>query len=240
MARMSEQLNRLGIVFTRLSAVDAQSIPDAEADRHFAAEGLFGRVPKGDQCCTLSHVRFYESLLATNARYGLVLEDDVELRADAPRLLGDLSWLPNNVRLLKIEMITRRVLVGKLERVEEGISIAPLRSKHSGSGAYIIERSLAEWILNEVRIWPITIDHMLFNPHISPITKVARPYQLVPAIASQPNAKLDTDIDAWRHAQRKRGLRSLKRSLKRGYSDVIVFPGQLLEVISGRSRLVRI
>ena len=102
------------------------------------------------------------------------------------------------------------------------------------------ERPLAEWILNEIRVWPITIDHMLFNPHISPIAGVARPYQLIPAIATQPDAKSDTDIDEWRHAHRRRGWKSFKRSLKRGYSDVIVFPGQLLDVITGKSRLVRI
>jgi len=237
---MSEQLGGLRIPFRRIAAVDARTIPDEEVARHFATKGLFGLVPKGDQCCTLSHVQFYKEFVATGAPYGLVLEDDVELRADAPRLLADVSWLPERVRLMKVEAIVPRVLVGKLEPVASGFAVAPLRSKHSGTGAYIIERSLAQWILEQVRVWPITIDHMLFNPHVSPIVNTARPYQLVPAIATQPNAKVDTDIDEWRHAQRKRSVRSLKRSLTRAHSDVAAFPRQLLEVVSGRSRLVRI
>jgi len=240
MMRMSEQLNALGIPFKRIAAVDARSVPDADVDRHFAARGLFGRVPKGDQCCTLSHVEFYRQLLASGARYGLVLEDDVELRADAARLLADLSWLPEEVRLIKMEAIVPFVLVGPLKPVGNGFSVAPLRSKHSGTGAYIIERSLAQWILDEIKVWPITIDHMLFNPHVSTIVKTARPFQLIPAIATQPNAKSDTDIDEWRHAQRRPGMKSFRRSLKRGFSDVAVFPRQVLEVAFGRSRLVRI
>jgi len=240
MRRMHAQLSGLGIPYKRIAAVDARTVPDEEVASHFAAKGLFGRVPKGDQCCTLSHVQFYRDLLATGARYGLVLEDDVELRPQARDLLSDLSWLPSEVSLLKVEAIVPVVLAGKLAPVGGGFSVAPLKSKHSGTGAYIIERSLAAWILETVKIWPITIDHMLFNPHVSPIFKAARPYQLIPAIATQPNAKEDTDIDEWRRAQRRPGMRSWKRSFKRGFSDIAAFPKQLFDVAIGRSRLVRI
>ncbi|MBV9330368.1 MAG: glycosyltransferase family 25 protein [Alphaproteobacteria bacterium] len=240
LARMSAQMGALGLSFIRIDAVDAASVPDAELAPHFSESPLFGPVPKGDRCCTLSHVRLWETFCATGAPYAVVLEDDVELHPDAPALLSDLDWIPKDVRLIKIERITPRVLVGEARRVAAGTSIAPLLSKHSGSGAYIIERSLARWLLDNVRTWPITIDHMLFNPHVSPIVKTAVPWQLYPVIAWQPNAESDTDIDVWRNSLRRRDFNSMRKSARRAYSDVRAFPRQLFEVLAGRARLVRV
>jgi glycosyl transferase family 25 len=191
----------------------------------------------------LSHVLCWQTFVNSAAQHALVLEDDVLLHADAAALLADVSWIPAHVQLLKIESYgpaSQRILVGKPTRVASGTSIAPLHSKHTGSGGYIITRALAFWLLNEVRVWPMSIDQMLFNPHISPITDIIRPFQLIPALAKQVDLKESSDIEEWRAPFRRPGWATIKRSIRRSYNDLSIVPRQVLDVFIGRSRLIRI
>lgn len=241
--RISEQLAILEIPFTRIDAVDARLVRDEDIAPLFTTNGKYGVVAKGDRCCTLSHISCWRTFLKSRASHALVLEDDVVLHSDAAALLSDLSWLPGDVHLLKIESYgpaSQRILVGAQKRVATGTSIAPLHSKHTGSGAYIMTRTLAEWLLKEVRGWPMSIDQMLFNPHISPITEIIRPFQLIPAIAKQVDLKESSDIEEWREPLRQSGWPTLKRSIRRAYNDVSIVPRQLLDVFMGRSHLINI
>lgn len=241
--RISEQLAILEIPFTRIDAVDARLVRDEDIAPLFTTNGKYGVVAKGDRCCTLSHISCWRTFLKSRASHALVLEDDVVLHSDAAALLSDLSWLPGDVHLLKIESYgpaSQRILVGAQKRVATGTSIAPLHSKHTGSGAYIMTRALAEWLLREVRGWPMSIDQMLFNPHISPITEIIRPFQLIPAIAKQVDLKESSDIEEWREPLRQSGWPTLKRSIRRAYNDVSIVPRQLLDVFMGRSHLINI
>lgn len=241
--RISAQLAALQIPFSRIDAVDAKLVANSEIESWFATDGKYGVVPKGDRCCTLSHVLCWQTFVASGAKHALVLEDDVVLHADSAALLSDLSWLPSEVQLLKIESYgpaSQRILVGKPTRVASGTSIAPLHSKHTGSGAYIITSALAQWLLNEVHVWPMSIDQMLFNPHISPITDIIQPFQLIPALAKQVDLKESSDIEEWRAPLRRPGWASVKRSIRRSYNDISIVPRQMLDVFIGRSRLIRI
>jgi glycosyl transferase family 25 len=240
---MTGQLERLGLSFTRIEALDAKTVPDEDIAGAFATDGKYGPVSKGDMCCTLSHVRSWQSFVGSGAQHGLVLEDDVELHEDAAAFLNDLSWLPDEVDLLKIESFgshNQRILVGEPMRVASGTSIAPLHSKHTGAGGYILTRGLAAWLLKEVTVWPMAVDHMLFNPHISPITAEIHPFQLIPAIAKQLDLKQNSDIEEWREPLRSLSWASLKRSLRRAYNDLSIVPRQALDIFLGRSRMVKI
>jgi glycosyl transferase family 25 len=240
--RMTEQLAALDIPFSRVDAIDAKAVADADIDGVFTA-GKYGPMSKGDKCCNLSHMRCWNMFVESGARHAVVLEDDVVIHTDATALLSDLSWLPEDVHLVKIESFgsdSQRILVGKPLRVATGTSIAPLHSKHTGSAAYIVSSWLATWLLSEVRVHSMTVDHLLFNPHISPITDRIHPYQLIPAIAKQVSLKQDTDIDEWRIPLRVFGLASVKRSIRRAYNDLRIVPRQAIDIFTGTSRLIRI
>src|SRR5437868_12309159 len=94
--QMQAQLDGLGLPMEVVAAIDARDTPDAEVDRHFTADGPLGPLPKGDKCCTLSHMRAWEIFLAGSDDRALFLEDDVEIDGDGAHLLRDASWIPGD------------------------------------------------------------------------------------------------------------------------------------------------
>src|SRR6266481_1769648 len=94
---MTAQLSSLEIPIQIVTAVDARNMPDEVADRNFAPNGPLGVLPKGDKCCTLSHMRAWSMFLSTGDSHGLILEDDVALDPGAAALLRDAVWIPPSV-----------------------------------------------------------------------------------------------------------------------------------------------
>jgi glycosyl transferase family 25 len=146
--------------------------------------------------------------------------------------------------LLKIERFgppNQRALVEGLTDVGGGRQIGRLRSKHTGAAAYILDRATAQMLLDWPQRWSLPVDHMLFNPNNSPLAKALRPWQLTPVIARQ-TAEIGgaTDIDSWRKEMRKIRGPYLKRALVRGYYELRPLPAQLMRLLTGKARLVRV
>lgn len=91
-AFMEEQLRRLGIPFRILNATDGAtySFRDEDARAHFS---------NNEKACAHSHRRAYQEFLKSDAKYCLVMEDDVELDARFPgtlaRILEDAERNPD-------------------------------------------------------------------------------------------------------------------------------------------------
>src|SRR5882757_102341 len=86
--RLGGRLDALGIAWQRVEALDAQQASEAELDAVISATGPLGRLGNADRACTVSHMRAWSALLATDAPFGLVLEDDIYLTDDAAALLA--------------------------------------------------------------------------------------------------------------------------------------------------------
>ncbi|MEJ1970207.1 MAG: glycosyltransferase family 25 protein [Rhizomicrobium sp.] len=241
---MQAQLSNLKIPFEIVAAVDAQNMPDEVANRHFAASGPLGPIPKGDKCCTLSHMRAWSMFLSSGDSHALILEDDVALDPEGAPLLADLFWLPRSVGLLKIEHYgpeSQRVLLDELVDAGRGRQIGRLLSRHTGAAAYILDRETALRLLAWPERWSLPVDHMLFNPNNSPMARLLQPYQLTPAIARQSAAIGGvTDIDAWRAEMRDVGLPYLKRECVRAYYELRLLPSQIASLLRRESELVRV
>ena len=88
--RISRQLQRLGLPFTRLPAVDARALT---ADQRAALDEAgyrrkHGMEPlPGELGCYLSHVESMRLFLAGQAEFTLILEDDVLLHDSLPAVL---------------------------------------------------------------------------------------------------------------------------------------------------------
>jgi glycosyl transferase family 25 len=242
--KMTEQLAELEIEVQQVVAVDARNMPDTILDKTFAAEGPLGTIPKGDKCCTLSHMRAWSMFLSTGDSHGLILEDDVSLDGSAAALLRDASWVPPGVGLLKIEHYgpdSQRVLLDEVVAVGEGRQIGRMRSRHTGAAAYILSRETAERLLAWPQLWTLPVDHMLFNPNNSPLAAALNPHQLTPAIARQSeDIGGRTDIDEWRQHDRDLSWRFVKREMVRAYYELRLLPGQLASLARGQAGFVRV
>lgn len=241
---MAEQLSALGLAFERVPAFDADITSDAWLGRHFQAKGPLGAVAKGDKCCSLSHRRAWSAFLASGQPYGVVLEDDVALDVAAGSLLKRSDWIPRGVELLKLEHFGprgQRVLLGEPMPVGAGRSIAAIHSRHTGAAAYIISREAAQTLTAYDEKWAIAVDHLLFNPNVSPLAGRLRPYQLLPVIARQTPALGGlSDIVATRAACRRLNRRFPNRALVRGFYEMRLLPQQVARVLRGRASLVRV
>ena len=242
--KMTEQLDALGIAFERIDALDARSVSDAELARQFRDDGPLGIIPRGDKCCALSHVRAWRAFAKSGDDYGLILEDDVAIDANAARLLRDASWIPPSVDLLKIERYgppRQRVLIDERTDIGDGRKIGRLRSRHTGAAAYIMSKKTAKTLAGLVDPWTLPVDHLLFNLNNSPMANRLRPHQLTPAIAHQsPALGGNTDIEEWRTVLRHFDLRYIKREIVRAYFELRLLPSQIGRWLRHESTLVRV
>ncbi|MDE2184568.1 MAG: glycosyltransferase family 25 protein [Alphaproteobacteria bacterium] len=232
---MSAQLNALGLPFRRIEAVDAQTADDGEVNARFTDNGPIGTLPKGDKCCFLSHIQAWRTFLAGEEPYGVVLEDDIMLDRAAQKLLGSADWIPPGIRLLKVEHYGpqgQHVLLGEPLAIGEGRTASRIYSKYTGAGAYIIRRDAAQLLLDHREKWSVSVDHLLFNANVSPLTDRLEPHQLLPVIARQ-SADVGgvTDIGPWRATHRKLTPAYIRRELVRAFYDVRLLPQQFGRVL---------
>lgn len=240
LATMTAQLAALDLRATRISAVDAKYADDRRLSKVFRTTGPLGEIPKGDRCCSLSHRRAWDAFLASGAPFAAVLEDDIVLGKAATELLNNADWIPPGVDLVKLEHFGpphQRVLVGGKCTVGGGHSLAPILSRHTGAGAYILSRATAAK-LAEVEHWSVPVDHLLFNPNVSPLAADLRPFQMLPAIARQSADR--SDIRPWRLADRALSLKLAKREIIRAYYECRLLPRQIAAVLTGEAHLARV
>lgn len=241
---MSAQLRRIGLGFERVSALDARNTSEDWLCRFFDHHGPLGVIPKGDQCCSLSHRRAWSAFLASDSYHAVILEDDVVLDDAAADLLRSPGWIPSDVDVVKLEHFgpdRQRVLVGAPITIGSGRAMAPIHSRHTGAAAYVISRQAAKTLLALHSRWPVPVDHLLFNPNVSDVAVMLRPYQLLPAIARQKTAFGGaSDIRDWRMPYRRANLALLRREMVRAYYELRLLPKQIAQLLRGDARLVRV
>jgi glycosyl transferase family 25 len=151
LARISAQLQALGLPYTRLPAVDARALkPEQRAALDEAAyRRKHGMTPVlGELGCYLSHVEAMRLFLATDAACALILEDDVLLSNSLPAVLQALMAHPGRWDMVKLSAVhsgtPQRVL-----KLSPGHDLAVMLSRCTGSSAYLINRSAAQAYLRE-------------------------------------------------------------------------------------------
>ena len=244
LAAMAAQLARLGLPFERFDAVDAKSVDPAVLSAPFAEEGPLGRLSPGDKACTYSHIHIWRMIADGPDEYVTVLEDDVVLADSAPEFLSDSGWIPKGVGLVKPERYGDRnqlIVIGKPRLTVKGRILAPLLSRHTGTGGYIISREAACRLAGIKEKIALPVDHLMFNPNNSPVFDWLQPWQLLPAILDQQEAVGGaTDIHRTREATKPKGMALVRRQLKRNYYDLRLVPKQVAQVLTGRAKVVKI
>ena len=235
-AAMETQARRLGLALARLDAMDAREAGPAELDRRFEKNGPLGVIPRGDQCCFLSHRLAWKRLVESGDAYAAVLEDDVELSPRAPLVLQNEDWIPPGTDLIKLEHYgpaSQSVLLSDFKNVCHGFRLGRMRSRHTGAAAYILSRRAAELLL-QIPCFDLPVDHLLFNPNNSRLFARLKPWQLVPAIARQQEFVGEkSDIEKTRAGLRAFGWAYIRRELMRFGYDLKLLPRQIAALLSG-------
>jgi len=167
LARISAQLRRLGLPFTRMPAVDARALrPDQAALLDEPAyRRKHGMTPvAGELGCYLSHVEVMRAFLADgDAAFALVLEDDVLLHDSLPSVLRALTGLaarktpsarsvqaaqPAPWDVVKLSGVHSGTPVA-VHPLDAGHKLAVMLSRCTGSSAYLMNRRAAEAYLRE-------------------------------------------------------------------------------------------
>ncbi len=236
MAAMAAQLERLGLAYERFDAVDAKSADPVELNAPFAARGAMAELTPGDKACTASHMHLWQRIAAGPESHAAILEDDVLLCDAAQKFLSSGDWIPPAAGLIKLERfgdsdqltVVSRQAVRVFDR-----EVAPLLSRHPGSGGYIISRGKAALLTAMTQKIDLPIDQLLFNPAYSPVFRALSPWQMVPAIAEQ-------TVDVGGATDIKRAKAPLGQKLARNMRAMRVLPRQIASVLLGRARAVKI
>lgn len=180
--RMRQLLDRRGVEFERIAAVDAKIQSYKLAPAVTRTPG--GRAPlaPGDIACGASHLICLRKIASGEDRYGAILEDDLHLADDIAFFLKSDHWLPTDADLVKVETFRQvTLLCAPLGRLPGKRSIWRLMERHWGAGAYIVSKSAAQRIIREYDNEIQNIDVFLFDIELAN----HKVYQVSPAPAIQ-------------------------------------------------------
>ena len=183
---ISANLDRIGLPFARIGAIDGQTLGDDPACR---------RMSPGHVGCARSHYKAHSAfldtdaaaalILDTDAAAALILEDDVEVAETVPRIVQFLDRWPEGHGLVKLDSTFRdyrRIWLGRtVGFTPDGRALRPILHSHLGAYGYMIDRKTARAVMEVAPDTPLPIDHMLFNLMNSAFARRVRPLQTMPA-----------------------------------------------------------
>ncbi len=190
---MTQQLDELGVSFSRISAVDGKMLSSEE--RRSLEPSVFSlsraafprSLSAAEVGCFLSHRKCWEAIANSDEDWGLIMEDDIILSPSATPFLKDPSWIPDGVDIVQLYIVddTWTAKVSPQKYIVQGTNYHlshPLKPTPVGSLAYVISHkaTLLAMSLSKKLIAPI--DEFLFSPHLQ-FARTFPVWRLNPAIA---------------------------------------------------------
>ncbi|MDB9991410.1 glycosyltransferase family 25 protein [Amylibacter sp.] len=241
--RIGNQLDNMGIKWERINAVDGQVCIESDLEIS-KKKGEIGELSKSTRGCTASHFKFWDIFFSSDFGHGIVLEDDIELSADFREFVTDTSWIPMDVKLIKLEKFAAnrasKLLLGPIifNSLSNKRHLRKMYSRHCGAGAYLLSKSGAKVLVNWKGKISVPVDHYLFNETVSKISTVLGPFILVPPVAWQSEELgQGSDIDGDGYMQIPK-LKKFCRSIKRGFYEVRLWPYQLYILLTRKAKIV--
>jgi len=158
---MRRQIERLGLSFERVPAIDGLNVP-TDLARYFShiARSTTPIIDDAAVGCYASHLKAYQRIVALNAPYALILEDDALLPDDITDIVCDTLYaLPQGWDLVQLATPHRHAIKPLSTLPCGGTLIRYSRVPHGAVG-YLIRRSGAEKLLSPAirRQWAIDTD----------------------------------------------------------------------------------
>jgi len=234
-ARMTEMFGEIGVAVEYFPALDMLDPAVRQRLDALPQRGAWAEFYLQDKACALSHIEVHKTFLGRDEETCLVFEDDVFVSADLADWIPDLSWIPSDADIVKIEKWMRKsgsVLLGSDARRHLDRSIARLYSRHQGGAGYFVTRRGAEKVVNEPATLNASIDHWLFNPEGSPLARKLVVYQVDPALVRQGN---EPERRAGAPARIDRKENKFRRELSRAWLRLKFLPTALALRLGGRA-----
>lgn len=143
------------------------------------------KMSAGEIGCTLSHYCLWNQIIEKDIPYMMIFEDDIFFAKSAEVLLSDLDWLPCDFDVIKIETTYEKVMLKKEFDLTLSHSLLQMKSRHLGSGGYIISQKAANKLISKVKKLglQVPVDHMVFEDLVDEVN--SKVYQISPAICIQ-------------------------------------------------------
>ncbi|MXW13733.1 MAG: glycosyltransferase family 25 protein [Rhodothermaceae bacterium] len=177
LATITGALDRIGLAFTRIPAIDGQALDGDPAILRMGA---------GHVACARSHYKATAAFLDTGAAAALILEEDVEVSPTVSALIfSSLDWWPEGHGLVKLDSTIqehKRIWLGRpVGCTPDGRELKPILRSHLGAYGYMVDRRTAAEVSALAPETPLPIDHLLFNLTNSAFARRIKPLQAVPA-----------------------------------------------------------
>jgi len=234
---MCEQL--AGLPFERIAAVDGRSVDGPERREPIRPLG-YEHLTRYERACILSHRKAWSRFLESGERLACVLEDDVTLSPSFGDFVLDESWFPADGRIIKLETYDQPVVLSRRTIPCRGRTFAPLRTKHLGTAAYVVNRAAAVFYLKETIRPDLPLDYFIFGN--SAVKTHSPVYQLSPALSIQAKRlpggiafpELASSIESEAPKVRKPFLLKIKNEVRRPFLHL----GEFLWSIASGSRFL--
>lgn len=239
------RLDELDVQWKRLDAVDGSNCP--ESDLKISKKyGEIGEISNGARACTASHHKFWKELISSKSKFGIILEDDVELSDDFKDLVCSLSWIPNNSCLIKLEKAaankSSKLLLGPelSNALGNTRQVRRMYSRHCGTAAYLISSEGAEIALNWQKPFSVPVDHLLFNETVSKLCTALKSMILIPPISWQSHQVGQGSNINNESIEKSSKRKKYFRSLKRAYYETRLWPYQLFVLAIGAAKIITV
>lgn len=148
---MHTKLRGLGLEYERVAAIDGKllSFPHPDIDER-GYERLHGRrINPGEAGCYLSHIECMRRFLSSDATHALILEDDLQLCDNFCDVIDAVLDSVIHWDILRLSSVNsgRKFPV---RQVTQFRSLAISLTREKGSGAYIVNRRAAKWLLDNM------------------------------------------------------------------------------------------
>lgn len=238
LATLGAALDAQGITWSRFAAIDASNVSDEDLDRMVAVSGPIPRMPRGARACTAGHMKMLAQIADGPDDFTLILEDDAEVSPHLRTVLEDLLErgsfdILNLNRQAPTKRPQKKLIVGSKARdFGESGEVRDLVGIHYGTAGYLVSRSAAGQIISVCPRPNMPIDHVLFNPNISPLFGRIRIEQLFPALV-RPSEGLTSSIQLAPVDE----AASTRNRLKRAIAEIGIIPRLLMGLATRNYRV---
>lgn len=229
------QLAALGLPFERVEAIDANS---ADLRNEEPIWSTWERPMSRSECaCFLSHQQLWQRI-ARSETPGLVLEDDVLLSSDLPKLLDELE-AAKGIDYLTMETRLRKKLLSK--KMAYALPIRQLYLDRSGAAAYVLWPSGAQKLLSRTQDRVGLTDAVLCSSHELVAFQADPPLAIQADVAEVEHVRspLETRSSVSRVSSNRR-RRHLRFHFRRLRNQIAIGLRRLRYLMAGRHELLHV